>query len=268
MGSYRIAIPVFGVPVRGKRNPYLVLLSEEELVEVEVDVDEAERPAVRVEGTPQPDWRLRIPLASFVDVVSGRLEQPLDVVVRYRVADGVSVPAASLYAVITMELVTSVAEAAGYEMSVDEVLRAAASIDDEAGVGLDYVKAAREAVARGTSMAYREGEEPVPLRVEAELELVGEEDVAGSFEDELGEQTLNAITRLAGISVVESVSLLREGADFATVFSRQARVDNALYYLLYGLEPPGEGCKWTPSLSSGFGVCSAGRGLGTRVRFR
>jgi hypothetical protein len=264
--SYQLAIPVFGVPVKGKRNPYLVLVSSDALIDVDVEVDEASRPKIVVEGEPPPTWRLRIPLSSFIDVLSDRLEQPVEAHVSYR-SKLPGVPSSSLYAVITLDLVISVAEAGGYSLAPDEVVRAANSIDDDAGVGLDYVKAVREALLRSKSIVYREGDSPIEIDVRARLELVGEEDVTTDAADTLGEQTVNAITRLAGISVVESVAELREGVDFTTVFTRQARIDNAIYYVLYGLTPPDSGCKWTPSLSAGFAVCVAGASRGDEVEF-
>ncbi len=265
MPGYPLPLVVFGVPVRGKSNPYLVAVSRDPLVSVEVELEEADKPRVRVEGVPEPGWRLTIPLTSFLDVVSDRLEQPLEARVYYRVEGVVYPPSASLYAIITYELVRTLAEAGGYTMSEDEIVKAASSVDSDAGVELDYVNAMRTALARKGVLVYREGEEPVPLELGFTLELVGEEDAGEP--PELGEPVVNAVTRLAGISVVDAVSRLKGGEPFDRVFDLASRVDNALYYLLYSLQPPGEGCKWTPSISAGYGVCREGMGRGDRLRF-
>ncbi len=262
--KYPLAVPVLGVPIRGKHNPYLVLVSRNDVVEVRVDVEESSKPIVEVEGWPRLGWRLQLPLNSFVEVLSDRLEQPLRTRIEYRcVFENVS--SASIYAAITLEIVRSVAEAGGYEMTVDEVLKATASIDAEAGVDLDYVNAMRTAITRSHGIVYREGEEPIDMELSVELELVGEEDTAGDFSNELSEEVVNALTRFAGVSTATAIARLRDGESFSEVFRVGARIENALYYMLYGLQPPEEGCKWVPSLASGFAVCLPGKGLGVKV---
>lgn len=265
-----LAIPVFGVPVLGKHNPYLVLVSSGAGVSVRVDeVSEAERPSVKIRG-PRLGWRFELALKSFVDTLSARLEQPIEAVVEVETPGVEYPPAASVYAAVTLALVAAVAEAGGYELESRELLEAASSIDREAAVWLDYLDGLRAAMLAGESIVYREGEEPVKLGLgeRVVLEMVGEQDIGEDVSPRLSDAVLSAAARLAGITVVDAVSALRSGeAAFSDVFPLAARVDDGLFYLLYGAEPAGEGCKLTPSLQRVYGVCMEGRNLGDRVEF-
>jgi len=264
---YRLPLVVFGVPLPGKHNPYLVLVSERELVDVEVDVEESSSPKLRVDGS-SPGWRVEVALRSFLDVVCDRLEQPLQATV-YLETGVENPPPASIYAILSLELVKGISEAGGYSLEPSELLEAAKSIDVDAGVDFDYVWACRTALMRGKATIFREGEEPLDANVPpVELELVGEEEVGREMGDVLGETLYSLLTRLAGFTVVELVNRLRNGEGWESVWSIGARIENAIYYLYYGLNPPaGEECKWTPGFQSGYGVCAKGTGLGELVRF-
>lgn len=267
VARYRLPLVVFGVPLPGKRNPYLVLVSERELVDVEVEVGESSSPKLRVDGS-SLGWRVEVALRSFLDVVCDRLEQPLQATV-YLEAGVESLPSASIYAVLSLELVKSVSEAGGYNLEPLELLEAAKSVDVDAGVDFDYVWACRTALMRGRATVFREGEEPLDANVPSvELELVGEEGVGREIDGVLGETLYSLLTRLAGFTVVELVNRLRNGESWENVWGTGARIENAIYYLYYGLNPPvGEECKWTPGFQSGYGVCAKGAGLGELVKF-
>lgn len=267
VARYRLPLVVFGVPLPGKRNPYLVLVSERELVDVEVDVEESSSPRLKVDGV-SLGWRVEMALRSFLDVVCDRLEQPLQATV-YVDAGVESLPSASIYAILSLELVKSVSEAGGYSLEPQEVLEAAKSIDVDAGVDFDYVWACRAALLRGRATVFREGEEPLDANTPSvELELVGEEEVGREIGGVLGETLYSLLTKFAGFTVVELVNRLRKGESWESVWSVGVRVENAIYYLYYGLNPPtGEECKWTPSFQSGYGVCAKGAGLGELVKF-
>ena len=266
--TYPLALVFLGVPLPGKHNPYIVLVSREEVVRVEVSLGEAEKPSARLEPSGL-GWRLELALKSFVDELSARLEQPLEAELRFSWSRVEVVPAASLYAAATLALVTEVAEAGGYEMEPGEVLEAASSIDVEAGVWLDYLDALRRAMVEGRSMTYRHGEEPVLFEEgrRLELELVGEEDIGEDIAVKLGDNLLTAYARLLGLLVVEAAGALRSGDWGPGDFQVAARLENGAYYSLYGAEPPPEGCKWTPSLQRVYGVCRPGAGVGEAVAF-
>jgi len=267
VARYRLPLVVFGVPLPGKRNPYLVLVSERELVDVEVDVEESSSPRLKVDGV-NLGWRVETALRSFLDVVCDRLEQPLQATV-YLEAGIENLPPTSIYAVLSLELVKSVSEAGGYSLEPLELLEATKSVDVDAGVDFDYVWACRAALMRGRATIFREGEELLDANVPSiELELVGEEEVGLEMGGVLGETLYSLLTKLAGFAVVELVNRLRSGEGWESVWSIGARVENAIYYLYYGLNPPaGEDCKWTPGFQSGYGVCVKGAGLGESVRF-
>jgi len=267
--AYRLALPLFGVPVLGKVNPYLVVVTAEPLVQVELELEEAEKPRASVEGA-RLGWRFELAVKSFVDTLSSRLEQPLAVRARVKVPGVEYPPAASVYAALSLAIVEAVAEAGGYELSREELLQAASSIDQDAAVWLDYLDGLRAAILRGESIVYRSGEEPVPVghggRVE--LELVGEQDIGEDISPRLSDPLLVAAARLTGTAVLEAVSALQSGeASLGDLFPLVARVEDGLFYALYGAEPAGEGCKLTPSLQRVYGVCMAGKGLGERVGF-
>lgn len=265
--DFPLALVLAGVPIPGKSNPYIVLVTPNARVHVEVDVEEASQPTARLEGL-RLGWRFEIAFKSFVDTLSGRLEQPLLVRLRAGV-DGVYYPpAASVYAAATLAVVHAVADAGGYSLEPREVLEAANSIDGEAGVDLDYVDGLRTALTTSTSIVFRRGEEPVELNTDGRivLELVGEEDVGEDYSSNLSDTLLTALTRLSGLSTLEAARLLREGK-VSEALELVRRLDNAVFYLLYSVNPPEGACKWTPSLQRVYGVCAEGVGLGDRVEF-
>ncbi len=241
----------------------MIGVSKDTLIDYSIDAEDSETTSLVVRGEPMPTWRLEFALRSFVEELSSRLEHPLVVRVDYKALN--EVPMASLYAVLSLGVIRYIAEEAGYSLSDDEVLKAANSIDDDAGVSLDYVKGLRTALVYGSSMVFREGEEPISISLGVAIEVVGEEELGRVIDEQLGEALLSSVTRLAGLSVVEVVGLLREKTPWRDVFLYGARLDNALYYLLYGVEPPGEECKWTPSLQTVHGICMEGAGLGRKV---
>ncbi|NPA04679.1 MAG: hypothetical protein GXO09_01110 [Crenarchaeota archaeon] len=261
MARYRLPVVVLGVPIRGKRNPYLVMLTRSGFIDVDVVVEESEKPECLIEGSPSPPWSLRIALQEFVGELSARLEAGLFVRVSYSVAG--DAPSSSIYAVLSFEVVRRVAEEAGYGLEPGEVVEAAASIDEDAGVGLDYVDGLRRALVEGCSVVYRRGEGAYPADVPGlRLVLLGEETVSGSLEGEIPSSLLSLLTKLSGSVVVEAVSRLRGGEGWGDVWRWCARMENAVYYLVYGLEPGGEGCKWTPGMQSAAMLCLEGRGEG------
>ncbi len=273
-GEYRypLALPVFGAPVPGKVNPYLVIVSSDPLVSIRVSVlepPERGAPSVSVAGV-RLGWRFELAVKSFVDALSSRLEEPLALRLEVGV-DGVSYPpAAPVYAAASLSIVSAVSEAAGYSLEPGEALEAASGIDRDAAVWLDYLDGLRRALLEARSMVYRWGEDPVPLGAgsAAELELVGEEDIGQDYSRRFGDPVLSAASRLAGVSVLGLATGLQRGETlFNEAFEEAARVDDALFYMLYGAQPAGEGCKWTPSLQRVYGVCLPGRGMGDRVAF-
>lgn len=265
--EFPLALPAAGVPIPGKSNPYLILVTPNTMVRIGVDVESSSVPQASIGGL-RLGWRFEIAFKSFVDTLSARLEQPMKVRVDLAVEKVAYPPPAPVYAAATLAVIHAVADAGGYSMEPHEVLEAANSIDSEAGVDLDYVDGLRTALTLSKSIVYRRGEEPVELNTNGrvEIELVGEEDIGEDYSGRTGENVLSAVTRLGGISVVEAVALIREGR-VEEAFELVRRVDNALFYLLYSVNPPEGSCKWTPSLQRVYGVCLEGMGLGERVEF-
>jgi len=268
--AYPLAVPLIGVPVPGRSNPYLAAVAPEARVNVGVEVYAAESvSSLRLEGL-RLGWRLELALKSFLDTLAARLEQPLEAVLEASVPGYEYPPPVAVYAAATLALVEAVSVQAGYSLSKEEVLEAASSIDREAATWLDYIDAVREAMVRGVSLVYREGEGAVSLEAGARLGLVlvGEEDIGEDYSQRLGDPVVSAVTRLGGVSVLDAVTKLREAREPPTdVLLEAARVDNALFYLLYGAQPPEEGCKWTPSLQRVYGVCLPGRAPGEGAEF-
>ena len=265
--EFPLAIVFAGVPLPGRTNPYIILLTPNPVVSIDVDVEESKTTSTRIDGV-RPGWRYDLAVKSFVDTLSARLEQPIKVNITVKVGESVSYPpAASIYAATTLALVKSIADAAGYELDQREVLDSASSIDTEAGIGLDYIDGLREAMMLGKSIVYRKSEELIELGigVRLEFELVGEEDIGEEAVEVLKEPLFSALTRLSGLAVVEAVKRLREYE--ADVFRLVQRVDNAIFYLLYGAETPRAECKWTPSLQRVYGICKPGTGLGDTIEF-
>jgi hypothetical protein len=265
--EFPLALPLAGVPIPGKSNPYIIVVTPNSAVRVSVDVDSSDVPRASVRGV-RLGWRFEIAFKSFVDTLSARLEQPVKIEVSIDAGRLSYPPPAPIYAATTLAVVHAVADAGGYHMEPNEVLEAANSIDSEAGVDLDYVDGLRAALTTAESIVYRRGEEPITLGTErrVELELVGEEDVGEDYTGKMGENVLSAVTRLGGISVVEAVALIREGR-VDEAFELARRVDNSLFYLLYSVNPPEGECKWTPSLQRVYGICLRGVGLGETVEF-
>lgn len=275
VGSLQYIMPLpliyYGVPLPGKANPYIVLLSKNSgMVIVTISVEEAEKTSsVMIRGA-KLGWRYDVAIKSFVDELSARLEQPLRIEIGIGVERLSYPPAASVYAVTTLALVQAISEQGGYELSPQELLQAANDIDQEGGVDLDFVDAMRTALVLKKSIVYRRGEDPVALDIgkEIELELVGEEDIGDDITDKLEDPLYSEITRLLGLNVIEVVNRLRkESPDKEVDLSIYERIENAAYYTLYGANLPDPGCKWVPSLQRVYGICKAGMNLGDRVAF-
>ncbi len=264
---YPAAIALIGVPVPGKTNPYIVSLLEGVVVEVDVDVAEAERTRASLQGSPPPKWSLEIAVKSYVDAISSRLEQDMEVVVEY--SSPLELPLSTIFSAISLAVIETVVEAGGYHFTREELLEAANSVDEDAGTDYDYMPGLRLAMLGqpGKVFVYRVGEEPVVLGGAGllEIEMVGEEQVKIDSPEGYGDSILSLLTKLAGMNVVEAAERLREGEEIDEVFEQASRIDNSIYYALYGLTPI-ERCKWTPSFQSGFGVCRAGTGLGEKAR--
>jgi hypothetical protein len=265
--EFPLALVAAGVPIPGKSNPYLVLLTPKNMMRIEVDVDSSSVPQVIIKGL-RLGWRFEIAFKSFVDTLSARLEQPIRVEVNLNTNGLTYPPPASVYAAVTLATIHAVADAGGYTMEPHEVLEAANSIDSDAGVDLDYVDGLRTALTVSESIVYRRGEEHVELNTEqrVQLELVGEEDIGEDYSGKLSENILSAVTRLGGISVVEATTLIREGRVHEAL-ELARRVDNSLFYILYSVNPPEGPCKWTPSLQRVYGICFGKTGLGDVVEF-
>ena len=262
---YRLPVPLLGVQLRGRHNPFIIALSARELVNVDVELEEAEgAPSLRVEGEPRASDALRLALGAFLDELSSRLEQPLRAHVYY---ETLRYHPAGLYAVLTYALVEAVVEEGGYDMSREEIAEAANSIDSDAGVDLDYLDGLRAALARGKSLVYRRGEDPVEISLEGgAVELVGEEKLGDVIEDKLDEEVHVALSRLVGMTVATVARRIVEKGwrGVREAWGVASRLENGVYYALFGVEPPSPGCKWTPGIHSVFAVC-LGSGLGERL---
>ena len=265
---YPLPVPLLGIQLRGRHNPFLVALSSSELITVEVELEEAESsPSLRVEGEPRPSDAMLLALRAFLDELSARLEQPLSARLYY---EALRYHPAGVYAVLTYALVEAVAEEGGYEMSEKEVAEAANSIDADAGIDLDYLDALREALARRSSLVYRRGEDPVEVKLEGGVvELVGEEGLGEVIEDKLDDELHVAISRLVGMTVaVAARRIVSDGwRGFNGIWGVSSRLENGVYYALFGVEPPPAGCKWTPGLHSVFAVC-VDVGMGEKLELR
>ncbi|NOZ89472.1 MAG: hypothetical protein GXO15_06060 [Crenarchaeota archaeon] len=267
---FPLALVLAGVPLPGRHDPYLVVVSRGASLSVRVELAAAEgSPSLRFS---RPlGWRVELPLKSFLDTVSGRLEEPIEAVVEVEWEGVEQPPSATLYAAVSLALLEAVAAEGGYTLERGELLEAARSIDEDAGAWYDFVEGLRTAMLEEASLVYRYGEEPLRLGGGSSftLRLAGEETVGEDVTGLLGGQLLPAVGRLAGLVVVELVGDLREhGWRLEPERWRlYSRLENGLYYMLYGAQPPPEGCKWTPGLQGVYGVCSVESGVGDPVEF-
>lgn len=268
-GKLPLPLVLTGIPIQDKYNPYIILVTSRPLVSIIVDIDEAESVSKAVIKGPNLGWRFDLAIKAFVDTLASRLEQPLIVTVQYDVEGVDYPPAASIYAVSTLAIVKTLSDYVGYSMTDEEILKAASSLDEEAGVWFDYIDGLRYAILKNSSIIYRHREKSLDLNVGATvvLELVGEEDIGEDLSKNINVDVINVVTRLAGIAVIGAIQQLENGDPFNDVFKLISRIDNALYYMLYGANPPPEECKWTPSLQRVYGVCVYGKGLGNKVEF-
>ncbi|HID42125.1 MAG TPA: hypothetical protein EYP33_08255, partial [Pyrodictium sp.] len=139
MYEFPLALVFAGVPIPGKINPYIVLITPNPVFSIDVEVEESETTSTTIDGV-RLGWRYDIAVKSFVNTLAARLEQPIKASIVIRTSDVITYPpAASIYAATTLAIVKSVVEAVGYELDSHEMLDSASSIDDEAGVGLDYI---------------------------------------------------------------------------------------------------------------------------------
>jgi mevalonate kinase len=267
-----LAIVFFGVPLPNRNNPYIVLVSSDADILIRVGLGEEDKASRAIIKGLQLGWRYEIALKSFIDEVSTRLEQPLYVEIEAHIDKTSYPPASSVYAATTLAIIQAVSETGGYELSTDEILQAASDIDQEAGIGLDFIDALRTAIVRGKSIIYRKGEEPIALDTKRELvlELVGEEDIGEDLSQNLQDPLASAITRLLGVNVIEAANTIRELQELDNIFQEvelNIRIENAAYYMLYGASLPDPGCKWTPSLQRVYAVCKKNSKLGDPVTF-
>ncbi len=268
--EYPLALVYAGVPVTGKHSPYIVLVSGSARLRVEVELGSPEQGVPRLSLSPSGlGWRVELALKSFLDVVSDRLEEPLEASLRLSWSGLEAPPSSTVYAAATLALLEAVAAEGGYSMERGELLEAARSIDVDAGAWYDFLDAARAAMLEERSMVYRHGEDPLPLDAggSVELRLVGEEDIGEDATRLMSDSLLSIAARFTGIAVVEHVSRLREEGFSLEAWKTLARVENGLYYTLYGAQLPPEGCKWTPGLQRVYGVCVGEEAPGDRVSF-
>ena len=266
--SYYIPLAIVGVPIPGKTNPYIITRTNSRLVSVEVSLESSKETLTTLRGTPSPDSVLVLAVKSFVDAISYRLEESFRVRITYE-SKLLSLPSSHLFSVISTAIIEALVEAGGYEMTGQEIVKAGGSIDRDAGTDYDYITGLRLSILEllDPVFVYRNGEEPIglPGAGKIKVEFTGEEKIETNMYA-YTEKITNLFTRLAGMNVIDTVERLRNSGtqkERMKAFEAASRIDNSLYYALYGLKPI-DNCKWIPSFGAGFGLCVE-KGMGEIV---
>ncbi len=239
----RTALPVSGVPLRGRVNPYVAAPYSH--VEVYVEVGPAERAEARVEG----------PSARLLETAAAKLAEALGEGFELRMALRLSTahPEISVYSSAVPVVIEAVARLLGVELGKDEVLEYSSIVDGAVGLSPEYVDIAaalRLAQAGDGPVAYRRGEEPVPLPRGLEVEVLGCTDVREPLEEP--EELRDALTHLAGLATLSFADALRRRD--SSSLEGASRVENAVWYAVYGVRPPPGDAKVIPDIG---GVCFA-----------
>ncbi len=240
----RTALPVSGVPLRGRTNPYIAVPYRSAVIYVEVE--EARKTSAEVRG----------PAASLVSAAVDRLGEALgeEFSVRMEVKPRGRHPALSVYSSAIPALVKAVARLLGVELGREDVREYSSIIDGAVGLTpeyIDIVSALRLAQEEGRPVAYRRGEAPIPLPEGVEVEVLDCSEVRETLEEP--EELRNAMTHLAGLATLAFAGALRmrDPSKLASVI----RVENAVWYAAYGVSPPlGGDLKVIPDIG---GVCFA-----------
>lgn len=239
----RTALPVSGVPLRGRINPYVAAPYSH--VEIRVEASPAERARARVEG----------PAARLLEAAVAKLAEALGE--GFELSMSVRPPSIhpeiSVYSSAVPVVIEAVARLLGVKLGKGEVLEYSSIVDGAVGLSPEYVDIAtalRLVKASGGPVAYRRGEEPVPLHRGLGVEVLGCTEVREPLEEPEGLR--DALTHLAGLATLSFADALRR--QDPSRLEGASRVENAVWYAAYGLRPPPGEVKVIPDIG---GVCFA-----------
>ena len=108
----------------------------------------------------------------------------------------------------------------------------------------------------GRAILYRGIDESVILG-KTSIEKAARRDYydANSVEPPIDLQLQSALAKLEGVSVISASSIISaqpdKGLEVHSLLSTYYKIDNAVSYIVYGLEPPVDGCKYIQSLNGG-----------------
>jgi hypothetical protein len=255
MGEYTLSVKpswiVLGIPVPGAENPFLAAPYPEE-VRVRVSVDECSEAVVGVSGVGGL-------VASYLRQSATRLAEGLGGGLCIRVsveAEGRKFSEAGLYAALSSAVAYALARWHGERPDTDDVMEIARLVDPEMpsewSLALD---ALRYASLEGSLAVYRGEDERAtlpgdPLDYEVARTVKSKQPIG---RDEVGPDVSNALTHLAGVTVLTAAVLIRDGAPLSDVVKRLEPVEWGLAYAIWRLEP-NSGCIPHPGLPGTFEI--------------
>lgn len=243
--SLRPSWAALGIPVPGAENPFLAAPYPEE-VTVRVGVEECGGGSVEVVGLDGGAGSyLRSSTARLVEGLGGGL------CVRVRVEGAAPWHSqAGLYAAASSAVAYALARWHGERPDTDEVMEIAGLADPEMpGEWSTAIDALRYASLEGSLAVYRGEDERALLPGDPPAYGVSGSAAVkrGASREEVGPDVYNALTHLAGVSVLTAAVMVRDGAQLGEVLRRLEPVEWGLAYALWRVEPR-PGCLPHPGL--------------------
>ncbi len=231
----QVPIPLFSTPLESVNNPVLVVFDR---ARVCVEVDTTSETSVYLEtGFPRKDYYnlLAEYIRSFLEPIASEVLGDKGL---YVGINGFYPYALGLYALVT----TRVLEEMGLEGN--ELLDIASSLDKYTGLYSTVLEGLRRAIITGKPLVYRHGEEPVILDYK---KLAGLETRVSRYTRVTSKAVFKgldsirtAIIHLTGYSIIEFTRCILPSCfmECIDLFYNTVRVYNAVYYIVYGVNPP------------------------------
>lgn len=249
MAEYSLSVSpswiALGIPVPGAENPFMAVLYPRE-VKINVHVEECIEGHVEVSGLGDPS-------VSYLLQAASRLIEGLGGGVCVKVVvEGArkEYSQAGLYAAASSAVAYALARWHGERPDTDEIMEIARLADpDMPGEWSLAIDALRYASLEGSLAVYRGEDERTVLPGDPLDYEVVDTVKLGKHVDrgEVGPDVYNALTHLAGITVLTAAILVRDGTPISDVLSRLEAVEWGIAYAIWRVEPK-PGCIPHPGL--------------------
>lgn len=214
-------VPLFHIPIPNRHNPIMFFPTTYEIL-TDVKVTE-ETPRISVSGSADPSFA-ESKIREFLDLLSSELDIEFSLKVRVRTSSK------SLREYTYVHATNTVLELLGGKLDND-VIEAAWRIDSK--IGLPHsVFGLRFADLIGKPYVWRIGEEYVNIDKPLIAEVMNISEVV--LQPLADQPFIDHLTHLAGSVIIYVFNNLREDKDV----SKFLRLYNALWYILYGVQPP------------------------------